>query len=131
MVRCIVTIRNQDATIRGTVTLTQRNASAATTVEGSITGLAPGAHGIAIGVWGVPHYAAEAAGTYTGESSAGSVGDLGAVTASADGAAAVACGETSVQLYGPYSIIGRSLAVYEGASCSGAVAASGVVGVIA
>ena len=131
MVRAVVSLRNEDGTILGTVTLTQPNSAAATTVEGSIAGLAPGAHGLAVGVWGVPHYAAESAGsTYLGSSS-GSVADLGAVTAGADGAASVACGETTLQLYGAYSVIGRSLTVYDGASNTGAVVASGVIGLVA
>ena len=129
---CICALRSEEGEVAGVVKLVQRTGSAPTSVAGKITGLSAGPHAVAVRVWGVPHDAEGAAasgGAYTGATASETVGMLGVVTASADGVAEVKFADAAVQLMGAYSIIGRSLAVFEGADASGAVLASGVVGI--
>ena len=116
------------------------------TADGVIRGLKPGVHGLHIhqfgdltdtekGLSAGEHYNPTNRPHGAPESRRRHVGDLGNITANAQGTATVAKSDTVIRLTGAHSIIGRSLVVHAGADKftqpsgdSGARVAFGVVG---
>jgi len=127
------------ATIMGTLYLSQASEDAPTVIEGKLRGMAPGKHGIHVCTYGDLSQGATSCGPifnpfgkshgHPEDLEARMVGDLGNIAVG--GAAAdenadpaessaisdvcdVKISDKMVKLYGPHSIIGRSLVVYAG-----------------
>jgi len=128
----------------GRVTFTERDGTVH--VHAEITGLAPGDHGFHIhefGVWSEDGMASGGHFNPTHEMHAGTdtpkrhIGDLGNITANANGHATLDLDDPSLRFRGPTSIIGRGLVVHEKADDlktqptgnAGGRAAVGVIGV--
>ena len=106
--------------VQGSVTFKQTDGTMH--VHAEISGLAPGDHGFHIhefGVWSEDGLAAGGHYNPTHEMHAGidtpkrHIGDLGNITANANGNATVDLDDPSLSFYGPTSIIGRGLVVHE------------------
>jgi superoxide dismutase, Cu-Zn family len=106
--------------VRGTVTFTQEGREVH--VRAEISGLTPGEHGFHIheyGVWSADGFAAGAHFNPTRAPHAGiqterrHVGDLGNITANANGIATVDIEDTLITLHGADSILGRAVVVHE------------------
>ena len=128
----------------GRVTFTERDGTVH--VHAEISGLAPGEHGFHIhefGVWSEDGMASGGHYNPTHEKHAGTdtpkrhIGDLGNITANANGNATLDLDDSSLRFRGPTSIIGRGLVVHEKADDlktqptgnAGGGAAVGVIGV--
>ncbi|XP_068600665.1 superoxide dismutase [Cu-Zn] [Brachionichthys hirsutus] len=108
--------------VNGTVRFEQETALAPVTVTGEITGLTPGEHGFHVHVYGDntngcisagPHFNPHEK-THGGPTDAvRHVGDLGNVTAGADGVAAINITDSMLTLTGALSIIGRTMVIHE------------------
>jgi Cu-Zn family superoxide dismutase len=127
----------------GRVTFLQTNGGIQ--VKGEVTGLAPGEHGFHVhdyGVWSPDGKAA--GGHFNPENNPHSkrlagkrhVGDLGNITANANGNATIDFVDAHLSFHGPHSIIGRGLVVHEKADDysqpvgnAGGRVAVGVIGV--
>jgi superoxide dismutase, Cu-Zn family len=106
--------------VQGRVTFTQTDGTMH--VHADIYGLAPGDHGFHIhefGVWSEDGLAAGGHYNPTHEMHAGidtpkrHIGDLGNITANANGKATLDLDDPSLSFYGPTSIIGRGVVVHE------------------
>ncbi len=106
--------------VQGSVTFKQTDGTMH--VHAEISGLAPGDHGFHIhefGVWSEDGLAAGGHYNPTHEMHAGidtpkrHIGDLGNITANANGNATVDLDDPSLTFYGPTSILGRGLVVHE------------------
>lgn len=106
--------------VQGRVTFTQTDGTMH--VHADIYGLAPGDHGFHIhefGVWSEDGLAAGGHYNPTHEMHAGidtpkrHIGDLGNITANANGNATVDLDDPSLSFHGPTSIIGRGVVVHE------------------
>ncbi|GBG28355.1 Superoxide dismutase Cu-Zn [Hondaea fermentalgiana] len=120
MAKCSVKLSSVDGAIQGVLKLEQASEAAPTTIQGEITGLAPGKHGVAVLVSGDLSNAPTSLGEHFnphGKNHGGPdaderhVGSLGNVEADADGKATVSISDKLVKLIGPQSIIGRAIAV--------------------
>jgi len=117
------TARMEGEGIAGVLTFTQSTESSPTIISGTITGLAPGKHAIAIHVFGDVSRLPNSIGSHFNpfgknhgapEDSERHVGSLGNIMANDSGKAEVHIEDKLVNLIGPQSIIGRSIAVLEG-----------------
>ncbi len=143
--RAVVVLQPVGASgVSGAVAFIQRGGTV--TADGVIRGLKPGVHGLHIhqfgdltdtekGLSAGEHYNPTNRPHGAPESRRRHVGDLGNITANAQGTATVAKSDTVIRLTGAHSIIGRSLVVHAGADKftqpsgdSGARVAFGVVG---
>ncbi|KAK8802869.1 superoxide dismutase [Blastocystis sp. subtype 4] len=107
--------------IYGTVTFSQASAFATTIIDANIKGLPQGKHGISINVFGDlsngfqrlgPHYNPMGKQHGPPDSDDRHVGSLGNIES--DGSdAKLHLEDTHVQVIGPYSVIGRSVVIYE------------------
>ncbi|KJE97913.1 superoxide dismutase Cu-Zn [Capsaspora owczarzaki ATCC 30864] len=115
----LVAVLKGDGAVKGTVVFTDDGA--ATKVEGTIEGLAPGKHGFHIHEFGDntngcisagPHF--NPAGKTHGapEDEERHVGDLGNVEAGADGIAKFTITDNLIQVSGVNSIVGRSVVIH-------------------
>lgn len=108
--------------IKGTVTLTQTAEPEPTQFRGEITGLSEGAHAFALHEWGDVSSGGASTGKHynpygnthgaPGDEDR-QVGDLGNLEVGKDGVGIVNFDDRQVKLIGPFSVIGRSLVVYE------------------
>jgi Cu-Zn family superoxide dismutase len=119
------------AGVTGTITFTAEGGS--TKVTGEITGLAPGEHGFHIHQLGDttngcmstgPHFnpAGKKHGAPTDEER--HAGDLGNITAGADGVAKVDITDVQIPLDGPNTIVGRAVVCHELVCCASASASA-------
>jgi Cu-Zn family superoxide dismutase len=106
--------------VRGVVRFSQLQGSKITKVEGEIRGLTDGLHGLHIHEWGDLSSGCESAGAHFNpfdsehgglHSTVRHVGDLGNIT-SIGGTSRFEIFPVNLDLYGPYSIVGRSLIVH-------------------
>ncbi|KAE9143110.1 hypothetical protein PF006_g11839 [Phytophthora fragariae] len=146
MAKAVCTLYGDDATVYGTLVITQAHEDAKSVITGELKGLTPGKHALHVNVFG------DAQGSVFnpfGKNHGGPedderrVGSLGNVEAGEDGSATVHVEDKLVKLIGPHSVIGRSLVVHEGEDDlgkgghelslqngnAGAVKAHGVVGI--
>lgn len=121
MARCVCVMTGES--VSGVLSLSQASEDSPTIIEGTLSGLAPGLHGLHVHVFGD---------FSTGLTSAGGIfnpfgkphsapdseermaGDLGNVSVAEDGSCSVRIEDHLVKLIGPHSIIGRSLVVFGG-----------------
>uniref|UniRef100_K4AF55 superoxide dismutase n=1 Tax=Setaria italica TaxID=4555 RepID=K4AF55_SETIT len=119
MVKAVVVLGSSEG-VKGTIYFTQEG-DGPTTVTGSVSGLKPGLHGFHVHALGDttngcmstgPHY--NPAGKEHGapEDDNRHAGDLGNVTAGADGVANIHVTDSQIPLTGPNSIIGRAVVVH-------------------
>jgi Cu-Zn family superoxide dismutase len=109
--------------ITGMLSLTQATEDAPTIIEGEITGLTPGKHGIHIHIFGdLSQGATSCAGVFnpfgknhgSPDDDERMVGDLGNVEVDEQGKCTVQIEDRVLKLIGPHSVIGRSLVVKGG-----------------
>jgi superoxide dismutase, Cu-Zn family len=139
-----ILLHTKGSKVEGRVTFTQNNG--AVHVHADISGLYPGDHGFHIhefGVWSEDGMASGAHYNPTMQMHGGintpkrHIGDLGNITANANGNATLDLDDPSLTFHGPTSIIGRGLVVHEKADDlksqpagnAGARLAVGVIGV--
>ncbi|XP_041019837.1 superoxide dismutase [Cu-Zn] 4A [Juglans microcarpa x Juglans regia] len=119
MVKAVAVLGNSED-VKGTIHFTQE-ADGSTTVTGNVSGLKPGHHGFHVHALGDttngclstgPHF--NPAGKEHGapEDENRHAGDLGNITAGADGTAKIAITDKQIPLSGPNSIIGRAVVVH-------------------
>jgi len=107
--------------VKGTIRFSQTDSAGPLTITGEITGLAPGLHGFHVHQFGDTTDGCTSAGphfnphgkTHGGPDDAERhAGDLGNVTADADGTATVNIQDSQLSLSGPESIVGRTMVVH-------------------
>jgi Cu-Zn family superoxide dismutase len=123
MVLTAVCVLKGDGATKGVVHFTQEKVDGPVTVKGEISGLTAGDHGFHVHEFGDNTNGCTSAGAHFNPSSKTHggpedeerhVGDLGNVTAGADGVAHVNITDKLLNLMGPNSIIGRTAVVHEG-----------------
>ncbi|GMF65210.1 unnamed protein product [Phytophthora lilii] len=153
MAKAVCTLYGDDATVFGTLVITQAHEDAKSVLSGELKGLAPGKHALHVNVFGdVSQPAGGALGGVFNpfgkshgapEDDERRVGSLGNVEVGADGSVQVHVEDKLVKLIGPHSIIGRSLVLHAGEDDlgkgghelslqngnAGAITAYGVVGI--
>ncbi|KAG2183136.1 hypothetical protein INT43_006131 [Umbelopsis isabellina] len=122
MVKAVAVIRG-DSPVTGTITFSQENESAPTSIEATVSGLTPGKHGIHVHEFGDNTNGCTSAGSHFNpfgqthgapDDSVRHVGDLGNVVADAEGKATLKVQDNLIKLIGPQSVIGRTLVVHAG-----------------
>jgi len=107
--------------VKGTIRFSQTDSDGPLTVTGEITGLSPGLHGFHVHQFGDTTDGCTSAGPHfnpQGKTHGGPgdeerhAGDLGNVTADAEGKATVNIQDSQLSLSGPTSIIGRTMVVH-------------------
>lgn len=123
MVVIAVCVLKGDGPTKGVVRFSQEKVDGPVTLTGEISGLAPGEHGFHVHEFGDNTNGCTSAGGHFnpfGKTHGGPadeerhVGDLGNVTAEADGVAKIAITDKLISLVGPNSIIGRTMVIHEG-----------------
>ncbi|KAF9274910.1 Superoxide dismutase [Cu-Zn] [Mortierella alpina] len=122
-VKAVCVFRSNEKNVTGTIHFTQENESSPVHVKADLAGLTPGKHGFHIHEFGDntngcmsagghfnPHGLTHGAPT----AQVRHAGDLGNVTAGADGKATLDTTDAQLKLIGPHSIIGRTVVVHEG-----------------
>ncbi|KAI9305929.1 copper/zinc superoxide dismutase [Cunninghamella echinulata] len=120
MVKAVAVLRG-NSNVTGTVTFTQESENAPTTIEASLSGLTEGKHGFHVHEFGDNTNGCISAGAHFNpnghthgapEDEVRHVGDLGNITASADGTATLKVTDNQVKLIGVHSVIGRTVVVH-------------------
>ncbi|KAI8323496.1 copper/zinc superoxide dismutase [Martensiomyces pterosporus] len=120
MVKAVAVLKGDEG-VTGVVTLVQANESTPTKVHAEITGLAPGKHGFHVHQFGDNTNGCTSAGphfnpfskTHGGPTDENRhVGDLGNLTAPAQGTAVFDTEDSQVTLFGAHSVIGRTIVVH-------------------
>jgi len=123
MVIVAVCVLKGDGATKGVVHFNQEKAAGPVTLKGEISGLTPDKHGFHVHEFGDNTNGCVSAGAHfnplgkthgapTDEER--QVGDLGNVTAGADGVAKIDITDKMINLMGPNSIIGRTMVIHEG-----------------
>ncbi|XP_014259499.1 superoxide dismutase [Cu-Zn] isoform X1 [Cimex lectularius] len=108
-------------TVKGTVFFEQKSPDSEVTVTGELTGLSKGLHGFHIHEFGDNTNGCTSAGPHFNPKNkehgaptdeVRHIGDLGNVTAGADGKAKVSLTDKYISLCGPMSIVGRTVVVH-------------------
>jgi len=111
-----------DAQVCGVIRFEQESEDKPTKICGEIKGLAPGQHGFHVHEWGDNTNGCTSAGahynpfnkTHGGpKDETRHVGDLGNVTAGADGVAKFELSDNMIKLHGNMSVVGRTMVVHE------------------
>ncbi|PWZ58161.1 hypothetical protein Zm00014a_044046 [Zea mays] len=119
MVKAVAVLGSSEG-VKGTIFFTQEG-DGPTTVTGSVSGLKPGLHGFHVHALGDttngcmstgPHYNPASKEHGAPEDENRHAGDLGNVTAGADGVANINVTDSQIPLTGPNSIIGRAVVVH-------------------
>uniref|UniRef100_A0AAV1VIE9 superoxide dismutase n=1 Tax=Peronospora matthiolae TaxID=2874970 RepID=A0AAV1VIE9_9STRA len=117
MAKAVCTLYGTDATVYGSLTITQAHEDAKSIITGELSGLSPGKHALHVNIFGdisqpggVFNPFGKTHGAHTDDERC--VGSLGNIDVTSDGRAKVHVEDALVKLIGPHSIIGRSLAVH-------------------
>ncbi|KAL4158655.1 hypothetical protein PRNP1_004431 [Phytophthora ramorum] len=123
MAKAVCTLYGDDATVYGTLVITQAHEDAKSVVTGELKGLTAGKHALHANVFGdVSQPAGGALGGVFNpfgknhgapEDEERRVGSLGNVEVAEDGSAKVHVEDKLLKLIGPHSVIGRSLVLHE------------------
>mmetsp|Transcript_61042 Transcript_61042/g.149451 ORF Transcript_61042/g.149451 Transcript_61042/m.149451 type:complete len:163 (-) Transcript_61042:139-627(-) len=117
--------------VSGALKLTQTTEDGPTTIEGTIRGLTPGQkHGISIITYGDVRDGSTSCGSIfnpfgkthgapSDDSSMRMVGDIGNIDADENGVAVVKMEDKIVKIFGPHSVVGRSMVICAGADDGG------------
>ncbi|KAG5185374.1 disproportionate superoxide radical into hydrogen peroxide [Tribonema minus] len=106
--------------VKGLLTFSQAQEDASTIIEGQISGLRPGRHGLHVHIFGDFSEGLTSAGGIFNpfgknhgapDDEERMVGDLGNVEADEEGVCKIAIEDSLVKLIGPHSVIGRSIIV--------------------
>ncbi|KAJ1901584.1 hypothetical protein LPJ66_000669 [Kickxella alabastrina] len=120
MVKAIAVLKGDEG-VQGVVTLTQASETSPIKVHASISGLAAGKHGFHVHEFGDNTNGCTSAGPHFNpfkkthgapDAEERHVGDLGNVVASAEGKVDAVIEDSKVTLFGPYSVIGRTIVVH-------------------
>ncbi|CEG35377.1 superoxide dismutase [Plasmopara halstedii] len=124
MAKAVCTLYGDDATVYGSLVITQAHEDAKCVITGELKKLSPGKHALHVNVFGDVSQPAGAAlgGVFNpfGKNHGASddaercVGSLGNIEVGENGNVQVHIEDKLVKLIGPHSIIGRSIVVYEG-----------------
>jgi len=123
MVLIAVCVLKGDGPTKGVVHFTQEVVDGPVILKGELSALTPGEHGFHVHEFGDNTNGCTSAGAHFNpfnktHGAPGAeerhVGDLGNVTAGADGIAPIDITDKLITLMGPHSIIGRTLVVHEG-----------------
>ncbi|XP_076887064.1 superoxide dismutase [Cu-Zn], chloroplastic-like [Bidens hawaiensis] len=116
-----VAVLKGTSTVQGVVTLTQED-DGPTTVNVKVTGLTPGLHGFHLHEFGDttngcistgPHFNPNGLTHGAPEDEIRHAGDLGNITANADGVAEATIVDKQIPLSGPNAVVGRAFVVHE------------------
>lgn len=132
MATCVCAFQAEgNSGVSGALKLSQSTEAGPTTLEGVIRGLTPGQkHGIAVCVYGdlagggascgpIFNPFGKTHGAPKDDPSLRMVGDLGNIEADESGVANVKIEDKMVKLFGPHSVIGRSIVICAGADDTG------------
>ncbi|KAI9597381.1 Cu/Zn-superoxide dismutase [Syncephalis fuscata] len=120
MVKAVAVLRG-DSKVTGTIQFEQADENSPVIVSGSLSGLSQGLHGFHVHEYGDNTNGCTSAGGHFNPFSKTHgapndenrhVGDLGNVTANADGTANVHISDSQIKLIGPLSVIGRTIVVH-------------------
>jgi len=130
MATCVF-ISEGSSGVTGSLTLSQTQEDSKTVIEGQIRGLTPNArHGISVCTYGDSRDGSSSCGpifnpfgkTHGSPSDDAELrmeGDLGNITADASGNAVIKVEESNIKIFGPHSVIGRSVVICAGADDEG------------
>ncbi|KAJ1725692.1 hypothetical protein LPJ53_000171 [Coemansia erecta] len=122
MVKAVAVLKG-DSDVTGVVILTQPDEESSVHLHVSIEGLKPGPHGFHVHEYGDNTNGCTSAGAHFNplDKTHGAptdenrhLGDLGNVTADAQGRVVTELQDKEITLYGPFSILGRTVVVHEG-----------------
>ncbi|KDO20930.1 copper/zinc superoxide dismutase [Saprolegnia parasitica CBS 223.65] len=122
MAKAVVTLYGDDASVYGSLVLSQSNEDAKTLIVGNLKGLSAGKHALHINVFGdVSNGGASTGGVFNPfgkahgapEDEERRVGSLGNIQVDDEGNAKVHVEDALLKLIGPHSVIGRSLVIHE------------------
>ncbi|CAJ1930939.1 unnamed protein product [Cylindrotheca closterium] len=127
MASCTCTFQQEASSgVSGSLKITQDSESSSTVFEGQIRGLTPGQkHGISVCTYGDLSEGSASCGTSFNpfgkthgapkdDPSMRMVGDIGNIVADEAGNAEIKIEDSMVKLYGPHSVIGRSIVIFAG-----------------
>ncbi|KAF9151276.1 Superoxide dismutase [Cu-Zn] [Linnemannia schmuckeri] len=121
-VKAVCVFRSNEKNVTGTIHFTQENEAAPVHVKAELAGLTPGKHGFHIHEFGDNTNGCLSAGAHFNPhgqthgaptASVRHAGDLGNITADANGKATFDDTDSQLKLIGPHSIIGRTVVVHE------------------
>ncbi|KAG0228025.1 Cu,Zn-superoxide dismutase [Mortierella sp. GBAus27b] len=123
-IEAVCVLRDNASNVKGTIIFRQDNAEAPVRVSAKVTGLTPGHHGFHIHEFGDNSNGCVSAGAHFNphgkshgnpENVDRHVGDLGNITANAEGLATLEYEDKHnlLKLNGPYSVIGRTIVVHK------------------
>ncbi|KAJ8605908.1 hypothetical protein CTAYLR_004183 [Chrysophaeum taylorii] len=121
MARCSCVLTGEG--VSGVLTLSQTSEEAPVVIDGSVSGLSPGLHGLHVHAFGdFSQGLTSAGGIFNpfGKNHGGPdaedrmVGDLGNLEVAEDGTCAIHIEDGLLKLIGPHSVIGRSVVVFGG-----------------
>ncbi|ORZ07953.1 superoxide-dismutase [Lobosporangium transversale] len=121
-VKAVCVFRANDKNVTGTIHFTQENEAAPVHVQAELGGLPQGKHGFHVHEFGDNTNGCLSAGAHFNphgqthgapDAAVRHAGDLGNVTADANGKATLNITDSQIKLIGPHSIIGRTIVVHE------------------
>ncbi|KAF9179581.1 Superoxide dismutase [Cu-Zn] [Haplosporangium sp. Z 767] len=122
-VKAVCVFRSNEKNVSGTIYFTQENEAAPVHVKAELNGLPQGKHGFHVHEFGDNTNGCMSAGAHFNphgqthgapDAAVRHAGDLGNVTADANGKACLDTTDSQLKLIGPHSIIGRTVVVHEG-----------------
>ncbi|KAI8388054.1 superoxide dismutase [Radiomyces spectabilis] len=123
MVKAVAVLRGDSSSVTGTVTFTQSSQTDQTTIEAQLENMTPGKHGFHIHEFGDntngctsagPHYNPDNVNHGGPDDEVRHAGDFGNVVAGKDGKVNFKLTDKKATLFGPTSIIGRTIVVHAG-----------------
>mmetsp|Transcript_23436 Transcript_23436/g.49890 ORF Transcript_23436/g.49890 Transcript_23436/m.49890 type:complete len:163 (+) Transcript_23436:321-809(+) len=128
MATCVCVFHPEGSSgVSGSITMSQTQEDAPTVLEGTIRGLTPGQrHGMALCTYGDVRDTSSSCGAIfnpfgkthgapSDDAGLKMAGDLGNITADAAGVATIKVDDSGIKIFGPHSVIGRSVVICAGA----------------